>query len=196
LPRRRRYDRDRDRGTTARAPVARGAEKINPGRRRRHCDGAGNVLCGGRARNRACPRKPHFNNQIASNRRTGVLAGDAGSSMVRPRAPACAGGPAVPLDRSVACLDKNAGTDVCSADYRSVALPDPAVRSSELAESMQACSISGTIIFLTLAVVIFVKLRSVLGQRYRARAARPMIPIRRAIPCGPTRCAPPPTTMW
>ena len=52
-----------------------------------------------------------------------------------------------------------------------------------------------TIIFLTLAVVIFVKLRSVLGQR-TGRERPPYDPYSARDPCGPTRCAPPPTTMW
>ena len=67
---------------------------------------------------------------------------------------------------SATCLHNSAGTDVCSADLslRSAALI-PVVWASRAAESMRDVFDIYTIIFLALAVFIFLRLRSVLGQR-------------------------------
>ena len=72
---------------------------------------------------------------------------------------------------SVACLDNNAGTDLCSADFWICGLRRRSRGSSTAAESMRDVFDIYTIIFLALAVFIFLRLRSVLGQRTGPRTA-------------------------
>ena len=115
---------------------------------------------------RSSPIKPHLTNDIADPAQSRVdLVGDTVGIVY---GPACSD-----LRRlfgashwisSVACLHNSAGTDFCSADCSSAGwLLIPVVLTA--AESKRDVFDIYTIIFLALAVFIFLRLRSVLGQR-------------------------------
>jgi predicted lipid-binding transport protein (Tim44 family) len=73
---------------------------------------------------------------------------------------------ASPWISAVACLHISAGTDFCLRRFPIYGLPtDPVVPPSTTAESVRDVFDIYTIIFLALAVFIFLRLRSVLGQR-------------------------------
>ena len=109
------------------------------------------------------PIKPHFTNGIGKSRAGDV--GDTAGIVYGPVSDLCRLFGASHWISSVACLHNSAGTDFRSADCWSADWLLIPVVSVPAAEASANVFDIYTIIFLALAVFIFLRLRSVLGQR-------------------------------